>query len=147
MELNPSHRITAARKHLGCVRAYFGALLVLLASTTQAYADFVQGRILVAHKTSSGSHVISELDANGNLIRQFGNEPSDEFRAHLALVGGFLYRSNGAYLNTISQFDDTGALVRTITPTTSATHAIVPITSDFDHQSIYFRDSFAGTTP
>ncbi len=119
----------------------------------QAFMLVVDAALLVAHSVTDGSCAISQLDAtNGSLLRQFGTlpgtlaSPCTELRAHLALSGGFLYRSNGVSLNTISQFSSNGMLVRTIVPNTSGTPSIVPIARDFGNQSIYMVDTFGGTT-
>ena len=86
---------------------------------------------------------------SGNVLRQFGELTSghgqSEFRAHLAVAGGVLFRSNGTFLDTISQFDAQGQLIRTITPSSSATPKVNQIAPDFDEESIYFVDVFGGS--
>ncbi|MFI5103487.1 MAG: hypothetical protein ACHP79_01065, partial [Terriglobales bacterium] len=135
--------------------AVFLALLALAFGTgklsySQA-ARFQPETLLVAHELPDGSTAISQLTMSGALLRRFGELPaptlghSNEFRAHLALSGGFLFRTNGVELNTISEFNPDGTLRATITPHTSSEHNIVPIARDFDNSSSYFIDTFAGT--
>jgi len=69
--------------------------------------------LLVAHELSDGSTAVSQLSTHG--AQRFGSLPgsgagSNEFRAHRAWSGGFPFRSNGAYLNTISEFSPDGTL-------------------------------------
>ena len=113
-------------------------------------AQFTPETLLVAHELADGSTAISRLSLGGVLLQRFGTltpapGTSNEFRAHLALSGGFLFRSNGVVLNTISEFGPEGALKATITPNTSPQHNIVPIARDFANSSIYMVDTFAGT--
>ncbi|HEY6971994.1 MAG TPA: hypothetical protein VJA94_22475 [Candidatus Angelobacter sp.] len=113
-------------------------------------AQFQSDTLLVAHELSDGSTAISQLSRTGALIQRFGVLPappfgvSNEFRAHLALSGGVLFRTNGVQLNTISDFNPDGTLAATITPSTSPQHKIIPIARDLSGRSIYIVDSFAG---
>lgn len=113
-------------------------------------AQSVKEILLVAHELPDGSTAVSQLNMHGDLLNRFGNLPgsgagSNEFRPHLTWSGGFLFRSNGTFLNTISEFNPDGTLKATITPTTSPQHNIVPIAQDFTNSSIYMVDTFAGT--
>ena len=114
-------------------------------------AQFQPDTLLVAHELLDGSTAISQLSKNGVLLQRFGVLPapapgvSNEFRAHLALSGGVLFRTNGVQLNTISDFNPDGTLAGTITPNTSPQHNIVPIAEDFAGTSIFMVDTFAGT--
>jgi hypothetical protein len=113
-------------------------------------AQSVKETLLVAHELPDGSTAVSQLNVEGKLLKRFGNLPgsgagSNEFRPHLTWSGGFLFRSNGIYLNTISEFNPDGTLKATITPTTSPQHNIVPIAQDFTNSSIYMVDTFAGS--
>jgi len=106
--------------------------------------------LLVAHELADGSTAVSQLTTQGKLLKRFGTLPGagaglNEFRPHLAWAGGFLFRSNGVKLNTISEFNPDGTLKNTITPDTSAQHDIVPIARDFAGASIYMVDTFAAT--
>jgi hypothetical protein len=106
--------------------------------------------LLVAHELADGSTAISQLSIQGKLLKRFGTLPgagagANEFRPHLAWAGGFLFRSNGVILNTISEFNPDGTLNATITPNTSPEHDIVPIAQDFAGASIYMVDTFAAT--
>jgi len=106
--------------------------------------------LLVAHELSDGSTAVSQLSMHGELLQRFGTLPgsgsgSNEFRAHLAWSGGFLFRSNGVFLNTISEFEPSGTLKATITPNSSLEHEVVPIAQDFLDSSIYMVDIFAAT--
>lgn len=106
--------------------------------------------LLVAHELSDGSTAVSQLSTQGKLLKRFGSLPGsvaalNEFRAHLAWSGGFLFRSNGVNLNTISEFNPDGTLKTTITPDTSPQHDIVPIAQDFTNDSIYMVDIFGST--
>jgi hypothetical protein len=106
---------------------------------------FAPGTVLVAHRTTAGSYVISQITDTGFLLRQFGAQDGDEFRSHLALSGGSLFRSDALGADTISQFAEDGTLIRTITPTSSAQHEIVPIARDFLNLSIFGVDTWGGT--
>jgi hypothetical protein len=158
-----------ARARPTCLRLLNGlaVFLVLLAlvfgtggrSYSQS-AGFTPETLLVAHQLTDGSTAISQLSLGGVLMNRFGTLPGTldccsfptEFRAHLALSGGFLFRSNGTYpppffpvVDTISEFNPDGTLKATITPTTSLQHDIVPMAQDFANSSIYMVDAFGGT--
>lgn len=117
-------------------------LIAVLGAGGRSYSQsvrFVPETLLVAHELADGSTAISQLSLGGVLLQRFGTltpatGSSSEFRAHLALSGGFLFRSNGTALDTISEFNPDGTLKATITPTTSFEHQIVPYSPRFCRQ-------------
>lgn len=119
-------------------------LLPLLATAprlVQAQDDgWAPGTLLVAHRLTSGVYTISQLKLDGTLIRRFGTVSGPEWRSHLAIAGGYLFRSNGMTLNNIHRFDAAGTLVGTTTPDSSAQHQIQAIARDFDDESILLHD-------
>src|SRR5205814_993795 len=73
---------------------------------------WLNGTILVAHKTTGGAHVISQIAPSGGVLKQFGADIKDRFRTHLALAGGLLYRSNDPYDPlSVTTYNSNGQLV------------------------------------
>ena len=125
-------------------------LTVIAISNLPANAAWTPGTILVAHKTTSESHAITQLDANGHVVRQFGIQSTDEFRSHLAISGGILYRMNEVFVRTLDQFSDDGSLIRSIPiiPPGDGTFWLghfMQIASDFADTSIYLAGPLAPT--
>lgn len=107
--------------------------------------DFESGTLLVAAQHADGTPFVAQLDRSGNALRELGAQPAAlNPRAHLAMFGGLLYRSNGNDfpVGTIEALDASGALVRSFAVDTSANHYVLPIIEDHHRISLLFMDVF-----
>lgn len=103
--------------------------------------------MFVAHSIDSGDYVISHIGADGSLLNRFGTTSNNEFRSHLAISGGHIYRSNPGNTSSsnIERYDFAGNLVDTINPQAGTTRSFRPIVRDYADASIYYTDTYGGT--
>src|SRR5580692_6079911 len=74
------------------------------------------GTMFVSYMTGATEQIV-QLDAQGNLLNQFGSRPFGAYYSHLALAGGLLYRTNadgsctpGSPTGSIDEFSLDGTL-------------------------------------
>lgn len=124
-------------------------IVLLLTIDSVTYAEWTPGTIIVTHSGGDPDYpyCISQIDGDGNLLMRFGGSTGSQsyVRAHLALSGDFLFRSNPSNYTAstqLDQFSDNGALIRQID---SPNWSIWEIAPDFENISIYIVDPWWAT--